>query len=195
MDWEARYQQQDTPWDKGQASPPLLAWLSKQKALQGRALVPGCGLGHDAALLATAGLNVTGLDISATAVRRAQALHDPLPITWLCQDLFSDSIGAEYDWVFEHTCLCALQPDLRQTYERAVHQRLRPGGRLVGVWFIQPDLAPGESGPPFGISIPELDALFPTQHWQVVEDIAPVVAYPGRDGRERLRVLEKRAAS
>ena len=35
------------------------------------ALVPGCGRGHDALLLAAWGYDVVGLDYSAEAVRRA----------------------------------------------------------------------------------------------------------------------------
>ena len=29
-DWEAQYQANDTPWDKGEASPGLVDWLAAQ---------------------------------------------------------------------------------------------------------------------------------------------------------------------
>lgn len=191
-DWDQCYQQGETPWDKGAPSPPLEAWLSGRR-LSGRALVPGCGLGHDVALVTAAGAEATGLDIAPTAVERACAAHPQLAGRFVLGDLFAppaDWMG-RFDWIFEHTCLCALPPERRGDYEQAVARLLRPGGRLVGVWFIEPEMDPGESGPPFALPVAELDALFPASRWRVLEDAVPAAAYPGRQGRERLRVLER----
>jgi hypothetical protein len=70
----------------------------------------------------------------------------------------------------------------------AVAKLLKPGALLIGAWFVNPEMDPGESGPPFGISPEELDALFAEQ-FEVVESYTPEAAYPGREGRELLRVL------
>jgi hypothetical protein len=61
----------------------------------------------------------------------------------------------------------------------------------VGIWFIHPEMDPDETGPPFGISVSELSALFDESRWQVIEDRVPEIGYDGRVGRERLRVLRK----
>ncbi len=46
--WEDRYLAGDMPWEKGQASPPLLELLGKSVDWgNGPLLVPGCGYGHD----------------------------------------------------------------------------------------------------------------------------------------------------
>jgi SAM-dependent methyltransferase len=191
-DWEQCYQTGVTPWDKGVASPPLAAWLAGRR-LTGRALVPGCGLGHDLALVAAAGAEATGLDIAPTAVAQARAIYPQLDL--MLGDLLAlpDEWLGRFDWIFEHTCLCALPPGRRGDYEQAVARLLRPGGRLVGIWFIEPEMDPGESGPPFALPLAELDALFPSTRWRVLDDAVPEVAYPGRLGRERLRVLERRS--
>lgn len=192
-DWESCYQQGNTPWDKGDASPPLTAWVTKNRPL-GRAMVPGCGTGHDVVMLAEAGLESMGVDLSTTAVHRARAAYPEHQTRFHHGDLFDlpTEWSGSFDYVFEHTCLCALQPEQRTAYETAVHSLLRPGGLLVGIWFINPEMDPGESGPPFGISLEELDQLFPTARWTREEDEVPSTAYEGREGRERLRVLRKK---
>jgi hypothetical protein len=67
---------------------------------------------------------------------------------------------------------------------------LRRGGLLIGVWFIDPDLDPGEEGPPFPFSVAELTARF-ADGYEIVEDYVPEVAFAGREGRERVRVLRR----
>jgi hypothetical protein len=64
-DWEQHYLEGHTPWNKGQPSPPMLEWVTSNKPT-GRALVPGCGVGHDVAMLARNGLEAYGLDIAPT---------------------------------------------------------------------------------------------------------------------------------
>ncbi|MGZ8899312.1 MAG: methyltransferase domain-containing protein, partial [Limisphaerales bacterium] len=66
----------------------------------------------------------------------------------------------------------------------------RRGGLLVGVWYINPCLEPGYEGPPFPFSVAELTGLF-AEGYEVVEDYVPAVAFAGREGRERVRVLRK----
>ena len=75
-DWEERYQQEDTPWDKGQPAPGLIDWLNKQKlAPEARVLVPGCGRGHDASAWAKAGFETTGVDFSDLALSDARQIR------------------------------------------------------------------------------------------------------------------------
>jgi len=189
-DWNQAYQENFTPWDKGQPSPPLVEWLASN-TLVGRVLVPGCGVGHDVAHLVSLGIDAYGLDIAPTAVARAKERHPQLAERVVCADLFE--FRGQYDAIVEHTCLCALPPEWRIKYRDAVAALLKPGGLLVGVFFINPEMDPGETGPPFGISMDELATLF-APRFQVVESHVPMVAHPGREGRECLRVLKLTAA-
>jgi len=96
-----------------------------------------------------------------------------------------------FEVVLEHTCLSGLPPGMRPDYRRGIDLALKPGGLLIGVWFINPDLDPGEKGPPFGISVSELTALF-ADSYEIVEDYVPDVAFAARMGRERVRVLRRK---
>ena len=67
--WEERYRAGQDGWDLGGPAPALAAWLEIggrfAAAVAGRSarvLVPGCGRGHDARLLARVGHEVTGVD-------------------------------------------------------------------------------------------------------------------------------------
>ena len=85
-DWEARYQAGETPWEKGEAAPPLIELLGKlEKPAWGRGpiLVPGCGFGHDVRALSAA-LNVAVTPIGHAGVgdgimltHRAQRIAPP----------------------------------------------------------------------------------------------------------------------
>lgn len=185
--WDQAYQDNFTPWDKGLPSPPLVDWFSKNK-VSGRVLVPGCGVGHDVMHLVSHGIDAIGLDIAPTAVERAKATYPQQAERFVVADLFS--FQGEFDAVVEHTCLCALPPEWRERYRDAVASLLKPGGLLIGVFFIDPEMDPGETGPPFGISEADLKALM-APRFELVESHTPSAAYPGREGREMVGVFRK----
>jgi methyl halide transferase len=189
--WDQAYQENFTPWDKGLPSPPLVEWFARHK-FTGRILVPGCGVGHDVAHLLSCGLDAIGLDLSPTAIARAQKTYPQHAQRFVCGDLFA--YQGQFDAVVEHTCLCALPPELREAYRDAVAGLLKPGGLLIGVFYMNPELDPGETGPPFGISQEELAALF-GESFEVIETYVPATAFPGREGRECVRVMRRVACS
>lgn len=191
MDWDELYRKGETFWDKGTASPPLREYLERH-SLRGRAILPGCGRGHDVALAVEHGLDAVGLDIAPTGVAEARKLYPHLAERFVVGNLFDPpaEFRDAFDLVLEHTCMSALHPTMRADYRRGIDLTLRCGGLLVGVWFIKPNLDPGEEGPPYRFSVEELTKLF-ADGYEVVEDYVPKVAYPGREGRERVRVLRK----
>lgn len=191
MNWEEIYQKGDAFWNKGVASPPMKQYLERN-AVRGRTLVPGCGHGHEVALAVERGLDATGLDIAPTGITEARKSYPRLAERFLVGDLFNpaEDLRNAFDVVLEHTCLSGLHPSLRADYRRGIDLTLRRGGLLIGVWFIYPDLDPGEDGPPFPLSVPDLTTLF-SDGYEIVEDYEPDVAFPGREGRERVRVLRR----
>jgi hypothetical protein len=160
--------------------------------IRGRALVPGCGRGHEVAFAVGRGLDVTGLDIAPTGVAEARALYPHLANRFVVGDFFDPphEMRGAFDVVLEHTCLSALPPRMRVDYRHGVDLTLRRGGLLIGVWFINPDLDPGEEGPPYPLDVADLTALF-AQGYEILDDYVPDVAFSGREGRERLRVLRR----
>jgi SAM-dependent methyltransferase len=188
-DWESRYVTGDVPWDKGSAHPGLIAFL-KSNPVHGRVLVPGSGLGHDARALAATADEVVGLDISPSAVKAAKAHPTVGGERYVPGDLFAlpPPLRGAFDVVFEHTCFCAIPPERRADYVSAVASALAPGGLVLAVFYLDPGLDPGESGPPFGVTRAELDALF-APRFTLLREWTPSATYPGREGRETCRLL------
>jgi len=191
MDWDECYQKGEAIWDKGAPAPAMKQYLERH-AVRGRALVPGCGRGHEVALAVKQGLDATGLDIAPTAVAEACARYPHLAGRFVMGNLFDPpaEMRGAYDVVLEHTCMSALPPTLRADYRRGIDLTLRRGGLLIGVWYINPALDPGKEGPPFPFSVTDLTALF-AEGYEIVDDYVPDVAFPGREDRERVRVLRR----
>ena len=191
-DWEQHYRDSHTPWDRGGPAPPLSEWLEAHPdEISGRVMVPGCGIGHDVRAIAAAceKAAVVGLDISPTAVEQARALEPAGSERYRHGDLFDLPEGMldSFDWVFEHTCFCAIDLDRREDYVRAVWTALRPGGQLLGLFYLDPykdgHLAGGSS--PHGCSRKELKDLFEASgRFLIREMYVPDRAYSGREGRE-----------
>jgi len=191
MNWDESYRKGEIYWDKGAPSPPMKQYLERHPA-RGRALAPGCGHGHEVSLAVEHGLDVIGLDIAPTAIAEARALYPQIAERFIVGDLFSPAaeLRGVFDVVLEHTCMSGLHPTLRANYRHGIDLTLRPGGLLIGVWYINPDLEPGEEGPPFPFSVPDLTALF-ADGYEIVTDYVPDVSFRGREGRERMRVLRR----
>jgi hypothetical protein len=191
MDWDECYRKGEVFWDKGAPAPPMKQYLERH-AVKGRALVPGCGRGHEVALAVAHGLDATGLDIAPTALAEARALYPHLAERFETGDFFDppEAMRGAYDVVLEHTCMSALPPALRAGYRRGIDLTLRRGGLLVGVWFVNPALGPGEAGPPYPFSVAGLTSLF-AEGYEIADDYVPDVAFAGREGRERVRVLRR----
>lgn len=185
--WEQRWTQGNTTWDHGRASPPLEDYVNRYE-MRGSAVVPGCGAGHEVRLLARKGLTVTGVDLASGAIAKARSFPPAggeryLQTDWLKLQV---GLGSKFDWVVEHTCLCALEPWRRSEYADAVEFALGPGGHLLGVFYLDP---PNPEGPPYGISPGELNELFNRFH--LIARWRPTEGFESRLGREEMRLYRK----
>lgn len=195
-DWEQCYVNGETPWDQGAPSPVLVDYLEANE-VTGNVAVPGCGSGHDVIEIArrTEQVTVLGLDLSQSAVALANGrLAAFQNATVRAADIFDldPSLHGQFDWIWEHTCYCAIDPKQRSDYVTAVDRLLKPGGKLLAVFYLDPKgREDGLIGPPFGTSTAELDERFEAR-FSVERSEIPDVAYPGREGRELMRVLRKK---
>lgn len=95
--WEARYG--EAPVWSGRPNAALVQHAGGLRA--GRALDLGCGEGADAIWLAERGWEVTGVDVSATALARARAHAQErgVHVRWVETDLAEWQADAQYDLV------------------------------------------------------------------------------------------------
>lgn len=169
--WQQRFEQRNTPWDRGAPGPQIEAWVSDGTLALGlRVAVPGCGSGHDVLALAAAGCAVTAIDYAQAAITLARArLAAAAAVAEFVQaDVLAWQPAQPFDAVYEQTCWCALHPDHWLAYARQLHSWLRPGGRLLmlAMQCQRPGAADGRiEGPPYHMDIQMLRALLPAPQW------------------------------
>jgi SAM-dependent methyltransferase len=182
-DWEARYQTGDMPWEKGAPSPGLVDFLAANRNLTGETVcVPGCGTGHDVREWAKAGIRVYGYDLAPSAIRLSQVQSQAagLQAEFRLADFLRDEPPFQFDWIFEHTLFCAIDPGERELYVQAARRWLKPGGQYLAVNYLIPD----SDGPPFGTTREELIEHF-GPHFGLLSEWVPR-SYPNRTGLERM---------
>ena len=179
-DWDKAYQEGVTPWDKGYASPPLAQWLESH-SLEGEGIVLGCGLGHDVRLLANYCDQVTGIDISQTAIAEAQRICPVKNESYKIVNFFDlgEGFNQSFDWVVEHTFFCAITPDLRQSYVKNLTKVLKPNGCLIAVFFLKDKDSSDSKGPPYKIDKADLENYF-GHAFEIIESYIPKVHYQCR---------------
>lgn len=181
--WEQRYQTKDMPWEKGEPSPGLVDFLANHRELPGETVcVPGGGTGHDACEWAKSGFRVYGYDLAPSAIGLSaeRAAAAGLRAEFRQTDFLRDDPPFAFDWIFEHTLFCAIQPSERDLYRRAVIRWLKPGGNYLAVNYLIPD----KDGPPFGTTRDEVVRRF-SPYFRLLEDWVPR-SYPNRTGLERM---------
>jgi len=183
-DWEARYQTGNMPWEKGEASPGLIDFLAAHPELpRGTVCVPGCGTGHDVRAWAEAGFEAYGFDLAPSAVRlcnQKAAATGSRKAHYHLGDFLVGEPPCLFDWVFEHTLYCAIDPKRRDEYAEAVLRWLKPDGQFLAVHYLIPD----EDGPPFGTTPEEVQRRF-SPYLDLLQDWVPR-SYPNRTGLERM---------
>jgi methyl halide transferase len=180
-DWESRYQAGDTPWEKGEASPGLVDFLAAHTDLKrGTVCVPGCGAGHDVRAWARAGFDVVGFDVAPSAVRLAKEWTAAAGLKARIElgDFLKGRPPYRFDWLFEHTLFCAIDPGERDDYVKAVLRWVKPDGAYLAVNYLIPDT----DGPPFGTTRDELMKRF-SPHFHLEREWVPR-SYPNRTGLE-----------
>lgn len=190
--WSKAWEKQVTPWDAGDSSPILLraidqGWLSDYR----NGFVPGCGSGYDVLHLSRVlPEGAVGLDVAELAVEKFKRLREEKGVPEdkamvVLDDFFAYEPPKPFDFIFDYTFLCAMQPSQRDAWADTIKRLLRPGGELMTIIYpINPSL---QSGPPFAMTYDLVAGLLePRGFEKFYEEEHPVDSIKPRRGMEHL---------
>ena len=133
----------EIPWHMATPPPALVDLVESGRVTPCRAVDLGCGAGNHAVWLALQGFDVTGLELSAAAVARAQALAQAkgAACRFAVVDLLEPgtSFDACFDFAYDWLVLHHVFPADRPRYAANVHRMLRPGALYLSVCFSEDD--------------------------------------------------------
>jgi methyl halide transferase len=189
IDWEDRYREGTTRWERPALHPAFLDWQESGTLAPCHILVPGAGRSTEPLAMAEAGFAVTVVDAAPTAVatQRARLERVHLKAHVELADLFAWQPAVPFDAVYDQTCLCALPPKLWPDYAARLHLWLRPAGRLF-ILFMQTGK---DGGPPFHCEVTAMRALFDASRWAWPDALAPTVPHTSGVGTEQPVVLAR----
>ncbi len=153
--WNTAYDNDTAPWVVGRPQPAIIA-LESEGQIRGRVLDIGTGAGEHTIALTALGYDVTGIDLSPSAVEfaRRNAADKGVPAA---RFLVADAVGLGADpaaaaelGVFDTIVDSALfhifreDPDNRAGYVRALQALCKPGGvvHLLALSDVEPGLGP-----------------------------------------------------
>lgn len=132
--WERIYQKfplEELGWELGKPRPILVEYVERGAINRGKALDICCGAGTNTIYLALQKFEVTGIDISSTAIEyaKAKAIEAGVSIRFMSQDFlqlpFKDE---EFDFVFDMGCFHHVEVNDRLTFIKGVSRVLRKKG-------------------------------------------------------------------
>ncbi|GIF46092.1 methyltransferase family protein [Asanoa ferruginea] len=160
----------------------------------GRALDVGCGEGGDALWLAARGWQVTGIDISRTALSRAAAADRTGRAVWTRVDLTREAPPAgPFDLVSAQYVPLPHQPD--HAAVRALLSAVAPGGTLLVAGHDLADLRPGDAPgfDPADFYQPDEIARLLGDDWKIVTNESRLRTAPAPEGTAHVRDIVLRA--
>lgn len=134
--WDQLYQngQYRVLWECDLASPELVGLVASGVVGKSAHILDlGCGSGRDAIFLAGQGLQVTAVDLSATALAlgQAAATEQEVIIDWRVGSATDIPLDDHtFDWVLDRGCFHHVLPAHRQRYADELFRVLRPGGKV-----------------------------------------------------------------
>ena len=107
------------------------------------ALELGCGEGRNAIFLASRGIEVTAIDMSAIAIENAKGLarQRNADVNFQCTNAFAFESDEKYDLIYDSGMFHHLAPHRRITYVELVKRLLAPNGHLGLTCFAWGDQA------------------------------------------------------
>jgi 2-polyprenyl-3-methyl-5-hydroxy-6-metoxy-1,4-benzoquinol methylase len=128
----------------------LVNLIESEKVKPCRAIDLDCGAGNYAIYLASIGFDVTGVDISPTAIVIAKENSEKKGVdsNYLVADVLGDlhEVKRSFDFAYDWELLRHVFPEKRKKYVENVHKILNPKGKCLSVCFNEKDTQFGGSG-------------------------------------------------
>ncbi len=140
----------DIPWNVEEPPQALVELIEGEFVKPCKAIDFGCGAGNYAVYLAGKGFDVTGVDISPTAIRIAEenARQRGVSCRFLTANVLGEleEIKETFEFAFDWELLHHIFPENRGKYVSNVYRKLSPRGCYLSVCFSEKDPQFGGSG-------------------------------------------------
>ncbi len=140
----------DIPWNIETPPKALVELIESGKVKPAKTIDLGCGAGNYAIYLASKGFDVTGVDISPTAIKMARenAMKKGVKSNFIVADVLGDldEVKKTFDFAYDWELLHHIFPEERKKYVQNVHRILNPKGKYLSVCFSEKDPQFGGSG-------------------------------------------------
>jgi SAM-dependent methyltransferase len=141
---------EEIPWNIETPPKALVDLIENGEVKPCRAIDLGCGAGNYAIYLASTGFDVTGVDISPTAIRIAKenAKEKGVKSNFLVADVLGDlhEVKGTFDFAYDWELLHHIFPEERKKYVKNVYKVLNLRGKYLSVCFNEKDPQFGGSG-------------------------------------------------
>jgi len=141
---------EEVPWNIETPPDVLVELVESGKVKPCKTIDLGCGTGNYAIYLASVGFEVTGIDISPTAIKIAKenAKKKGVKCNFLVADVLGnlDEVKETFDFVYDWELLHHIFPEQRKKYVENVYGILNPKGKYLSVCFSEKDREFGGSG-------------------------------------------------
>jgi len=138
---------EEIPWNIETVPDALVELVESGRVKPCKTIDLGCGTGNYAIYLASMGFDVTGIDVSQTAIEiaRENAKKEDVKCNFLIADLLGDlhEIKETFDFAYDWELLHHIFPENREKYVENVYRILSPMGKYLSVCF-------SEKNPQFG---------------------------------------------
>jgi 2-polyprenyl-3-methyl-5-hydroxy-6-metoxy-1,4-benzoquinol methylase len=130
-EYYSKYPVEELGWELGKPRPILVEHVENGRIPKGKALDTCCGAGTNPVYLAQSGFDVTGIDISLTAIGMAKkkAKQSKVNINFLAESFIDLSFKDEvFDFVFDMGCFHHVEVEDRPKFIEGVFRVLRARG-------------------------------------------------------------------
>lgn len=140
----------EIPWNIETPPDALVELVESEKVKPCKTLDLGCGAGNYAIYLAGIGFEVTGIDISPSAIKAAieNARKKGVKCDFFIADVLGDlsDVKGTFDFIYDWEVLHHIHPPKRKKYVENVYRILNPDGKYLSVCFSEKDPQFGGSG-------------------------------------------------